>query len=273
LDCALRGAHGSRSPPSVTPATSVSRASMVSLQLLLDGFDLAAYTSVYGVPPAGLCGSRLWRGEEAATCLTSPESPNLNLEPIERTTMLHSNLQSILTDSWAPLAKKIDALEQAVRATSVSIGQGEELNPFRCSTSLKEVEDQLLISKARCARDTARVLEEGVERRAIDTMRRRSRSAMRDCSEHLLASFRKMSYLSEFGTDVAVLHLVVLPYVRCLLNMLTFIDCVSSMNRMLERSPRKYIPMFSHLIEDVDLINMLADIEDYAEAAADGNVH
>jgi hypothetical protein len=187
--------------------------------------------------------------------------------------MLNSNLQSILTGSLAPLAQKIDALEQAIRATSVTVGQGEELNPFRYSTSIKDVENQLLISKARSARDTVRFLEEGIEKNPIDTMRRRSRNAMRDCSEQLLVCFQNVSHLAEFGADGAVVHLVVLPYVRGLLKMLTFIEWVLMVNQVAKQGAHRYIPMFSHMVEDVDLLNMLADIEDYAQAEADGNIH
>ena len=67
---------------------------------------------------------------QVAARLTSPESPNLNLDPIERMTMLNRHIMQFMHRSYPKIADSITALEKAIRETPVVIGIGYHLNPF-----------------------------------------------------------------------------------------------------------------------------------------------
>jgi len=215
-------------------------------------------------------------------CLTSPEPPNLNLDAIERTTMLNSNLQSILTDSWAPLAKKIDALERAIRAHNVYMpadGVPEfegDFNPFAdergsdCyfrSIYIEMVDGYMCIplSCDRIFRACDELMSLGFPLMYPLVMLRLSLNIV-DCWNDLkdIPDHRPL-------TNTDVLRFVV-PYIRALLPLLEQIEFIENEGRA-RLGIVGYDPSMEHLTEDVDLLNMLAEIEDACGAQIERGSH
>ena len=189
--------------------------------------------------------------------------------------MLNSNLQSILTDSWAPLAKKIDALEQAVRAHNVYMPAdgvpdlAGDFNPFAdergsdCyfrSIYIEMVDGYMRIplSSDRIFRACAELMSLGFPIKYPLEMLRLSLNIV-ECWNDLkhIPDHRPLT-----NTDVSRF---VVPYVGALLPLLEQREFIENEERA--RLGRVgYDPFMEHLTADVDLLNMLAEIEDSCKA-------
>lgn len=207
---------------------------------------------------------------QVAARLTSPESPNLNLDPIERMTMLNRHIMQFMHRSYPKIADSITALEKAIRETPVVIGIGYHLNPFVEDIPYRAHAIRLMWNDAGV--DICLMEPKLFSTRSsvgLDEDQKEEDRCVRGMLQHTInvaTCLNDMQFIPEEMTTFFIVKYVV-PYVHSILDLARQIDWTLNMTRSAEDYAKHgFVPQLEHLTGDALLLAHLKALEEDPQA-------